>query len=324
MKLIVTLGLIAMAAMAPIGASAAEYAVTKSRIEDLKAGFATVESTHSPVARARIGGVVGAVSVIEGSAVKEGEILAVVGDRKLSLEMGGYDARIQSAAAERSKAQADLNRNRELLAQGVIAKARMDDISTRMQVADQAYAAARAERDVLAQRSKEGQVLAPGAGRVLKVHVVDGAVVMPGDPIATIAQDDYVLRMRMPERQARFIRIGSTVKVGPRGMENADPKALREGQVVQVYPEMDRGRVVADIRVEGLGDFFVGERAIVHVATGSREAYVLPEDAIRRRYGVTYVTLKSGAQVVIQTGRSTPDGIEVLSGLEDGDVVVTP
>ena len=56
-------------------------------------------------------------------------------------------------------------------------------------------------------------MLAPAAGRVLKVPVTVGSVVLPGDPVATIAEQNFVLRLRVPERHARFLKAGDTVRI---------------------------------------------------------------------------------------------------------------
>ena len=58
--------------------------------------------------------------------------------------------------------------------------------------------------------------------------------------------------------------------------------------------------MIADVEVEGLGDYFVGERTRVYVATGTREALVIPEGFVYRRFGVSYVKLKDGTEVVVQ------------------------
>ena len=76
--------------------------------------------------------------------------------------------------------------------------------------------------------------------------------------------------------------------------------------------------------VDGLGDFFVGERTRVYVATGKRDALVVPADLVYRRYGVSYVKLKDGTEVVVQPGLPVDGGIEILSGLNEGDAVVRP
>ena len=43
-----------------------------------------------------------------------------------------------------------------------------------------------------------------------------------------------------------------------------------------VYPEIQGGRVVADVDVSGLGDYFVGERTRVYIDAGKRRAIVVP------------------------------------------------
>ncbi|KAF0113331.1 MAG: Secretion protein HlyD [Rhodospirillaceae bacterium] len=55
---------------------------------------------------------------------------------------------------------------------------------------------------------------------------------MPGDVIALVAPEHYVLRLRLPERNARFLKIGAKVFVGPRGLEDMTPDTLTEGEVV--------------------------------------------------------------------------------------------
>ena len=74
----------------------------------------------------------------------------------------------------------------------------------------------------------------------------------------------------------------------------------------------------------GLGSYFVGERTRVFVPTGKRAAIVVPAAAVTVRAGVHFVRLKDGTEVVVQPGEAGPQGTEILSGLNDGDTVVTP
>ena len=56
-----------------------------------------------------------------------------------------------------------------------------------------------------------------------------------------------------------------------------------------VYPEIQGGRVIADVEVAGLGDYFVGERTRVYIDTGKRRTIVVPPPIVYRRAGVNYV-----------------------------------
>jgi len=303
---------------------AAECIVTRQQVEDRKAVIATVEPVHELLARARIGGTITTLTVKEGDRVTAGDRIAVVADQKLLLQMQALQSRIQAQQAERDQAQIDLNRAQQLRGSGAVSQAQFDQARTRLDVAERTLQALRTDRQVIEQQSAEGAVLAPGAGRVLKVPVSEGSVVMSGETIAAIAADNYILRLQLPERHARFIKAGDAILIGSRGLQVQEQETLHQGRVVLVYPQINQGRVIANVEVEGLGDYFVGERTRVYVATGTREALVVPEGYVYRRFGVSYVKLKDGTEVVIQVGLPVEGGIEILAGLHEGDVVATP
>ena len=305
-------------------ALAEEHAVTRQRVDDRKAVIATVEPVHELLARARIGGTVASLAAKEGDRVAAGDRIAVVADPKLLLQIQALQSRIQAQQAERDQAQIDFGRAQELRRTGTGTQVALDQAKTRLDVAERTLAALRSDRQVIEQQSSEGAVLAPGAGRVLKVPVSEGSVVLAGETIASLAADNYILRIQLPERHARFIKAGDTILIGSRGLQVQEQETLRRGRVTLVYPQIDQGRVIADVEVEALGDYFVGERTRVYVATGTREALVVPENYVFRRYGVSYARLKDGTEVVIQAGLPVAGGIEVLAGLHEGDVVIAP
>lgn len=313
-------------------AAAEEPLTVASRpVEDLKAVFATVESVRQIKARTRIGGTLIGLSVREGERVAEGQVIATVGDPKLALQIAALDARLRSLQAQETLAEAELGRARQLRASGTGSQQRLDDAVSALDVLRAQAAAMRADRAVVEQQAREGDVLSPADGRVLQVPLLDGVVVMAGEAVATIAAERYVLRLRLPERHARFMRNGDPVLVGARGLalaETDQPPA--RGTIRHVYPELEQGQVVADAEVAGLGDYFVGERVRVLVATGTREALVVPGDFLIRRLGVDVLRLADGREVPVQTGRPLPaldggsGGVEILSGLKPGDRILRP
>lgn len=301
-----------------------EFQVTTTHLDDRKAVFGTVQSADVVAARARIGGTVSELSVDEGTAVEAGQAIAVIDDPKLGLHLTSLDARIRALDAQRDLAETELKRIQRLRASGASSQAQLDEAQTNMSVIAGNHAALTAERAVLAEQMAEGTVLAPAAGRVLRVNVTRGAVVMPGEPVAVIAADGYVLRIELPERHARFIQAGNAVLVGARGLDQQSAAPLANGRIAQVYPEMSNGRVIADVAAEGLGDYFVGERTLVYVATGKRETIVIPAEYILQRYGVTYVFVKNEGEVMVQPGQRMAGEIEILSGLKPGDILLKP
>ena len=310
-------------------AAAAEVPVTVVQRPDLKAVFGQVESRDVVPARARIGGTVTLLSIEEGSAVKAGDVIARVVDDKLALQLNAIDARIKAIQAQLDNARIELDRGNQLLQGGVVPKTRVDLLQTQFDVLTNQLTAAQADRAVLVQQQSEGEVLAPAPGRVLTVPVTKGSVIMPGETIARIAGGGYFLRLSLPERHAGHIKLGDDVIVGSRGMTDLSKDApLGHGKVVKVYPEIDNGNVLADVDVADLGHFFVGERTRVWIPVAMRTVVSVPASAITTRAGVDYVKLSSGTDVPVIIGQrfdanGTP-AVEILSGLGEGDVVVTP
>jgi len=297
-------------------------------VVDRKAVIATVEPIRQLVARARIGGTIATLAIKEGDTVAAGSVVAEVADEKLALQMQALDSRIASLQSQRDQAKVDYDRVTELQKRGVSTQTQLDQAKTNLDVAERNLAALRGDRSVIAQQATEGAVLAPGAGRVLSVPVSVGRVILPGETIAIMAEDRYILRLQLPERHAQFLRAGDKVSIGARGAGDGSPGAPHEGVVRIVYPEIQGGRVIADVEVPGLGDYFVGERTRVFIDAGTRKAIVIPTSLLYRRAGVNYVRLAGGDEVVVQPGEErgggAAAGVEILSGLHDGDRLATP
>lgn len=315
--------LIAAVLADPAVARGETYTVRTQTVPDRKAVFARVESVDTTQARTRIAGTIEQLAVDEGDHVDAGARIARVVDPKLGLEIAALDSRIGAARAEVKLARIELARTRTLRQRGTVSESALDAARTKVDVAEGTLAALQAERQVVAERQIEGDVLAPTAGRVLDVPVTDARVVQPGEVIATIACDCFILRLHLPERHARFIHEGDEVMVGERGLAVGD-QALRVGQVRQVYPQLDNGRVVADVDAPGLGDYFIGERTRVYVATGQRRTFVVPAGYVFSRAGVSYVWVRGTGSVAVQRGQTLAEGVEILSGVRDGDVLVRP
>jgi RND family efflux transporter MFP subunit len=305
------------------------FTVEPKQVADEKAVFATVESANIVPARARIGGTVVELSVKEGDEVRQGQVVATVGDEKLVLQMKSLDAQIAGLEAQLTQAKTDFDRAEDLFSKGTIPKTRYDEARTAYNVATNAHRARIAERSVIEQQLTEGKVLAPTAGRVLQVPVTAGTVILAGEPVARIAEKNFVLRLRVPERHARFLKKGDNVRVDS---EELGAGGAKFGTIKLVYPQIEDGRVVADANVKGLGDYFVGERILVWVSAGKRESVIVPGKFIVTRFGIDYARVRQGSEVIdvpVQRGRELPrpdmpDALEILSGLKAGDVLVHP
>lgn len=314
----------------PLAQAQDSFIVRPVQVADEKAVFATVESASVLPARSRIGGTVAELTVKEGERVERNQVIASVGDEKFALQIKSLDAQIAGLEAQLAQAQTDLSRAESLFERGTIPRSRLDEARTAFNVATNSMRSRVAERSVVQQQLTEGNVLAPTSGRVVKVPVRAGTVVLPGETIASIAEGNYVLRLRVPERHARFLKEGDPVRLDASELGG---EGARFGKIKLVYPQIEDGRVVADAEVEGLGGYFVGERVRVWVSAGERTTFIVPEPLIVTRFGVDYVRLQrdagSAVEVPVQRGRNlprpgAPDDVEILSGVRAGDRLVKP
>lgn len=310
--------------------SAASAVAETLRIEpetvpEWKAVYGRVEARDSVPARARIGGTLIELKVTEGDSVTTGDVIATVKDDKIDFQIAAIDAQLSGLKASMENAQSELARGEELIKRGVTTAQRLDALRTQVDVVRNQIAAAEAQRSVVVQQGKEGSVLAPATGKVLSVPVTRNAVIMAGEPVATIGGGGFFLRLAIPERHADLLKENATIEIDSGNGKNST------GRLAKIYPEIDSGRVIADVEVDDLPTTFVNKRLLVRLPVGEREALFVPQSALTSRYGVDYVTIKSGdttiERAVVTAKPVTRDGVamtEILTGINAGDEVVLP
>jgi RND family efflux transporter MFP subunit len=306
-----------------VSATGERLIVRQSVVADLKPVAATVTTRDMGEARARIGGTLSKLLVREGDEVRKGQLLAVVSDQRLKFETSAYEAQVAAAEGEAARADADLRRIRTLYDQGIYAKARLDQTEAAAKAAKGALDAARAQRSASAELDAQGAILAPASGRVLKADVPAGSVVGQGQTVVTVTAGEPLLRVEIPEAQARMLHVGEAIPLVTEDLPGVGPY----GVIAQVYPAVTDGQVVADIKVPGLRTDLVGQRVRVQVKVGDRTALVIPQRFVATRYGLDFVRVLGSkgvaSDVAIQAGPGPAAGqVEVLSGLTAGDVIL--
>ncbi|MDP3404241.1 MAG: efflux RND transporter periplasmic adaptor subunit [Brevundimonas sp.] len=299
-------------------------AVTEALIDAVKPASAVVASRDLAEARARIPGTLTQLSVREGDMVRRGQVIGVVVDDRVGLQTAAFGAQVAAAEAEASRARSDLSRIQTLFDRGIYAQARLDQARAASEAADAQVRAARAQRSASVETGDQGRILAPAAGRVLTADVPVGSVVGGGQSVATITAGPLVLRLDLPEAQGRNLRVGQSVTLAEDDLSGATV-----GIVAQVYPAASAGRTTADITVEGLASDRIGQRVMVQIPVGQRQALVLPRRFVASRYGIDFVRTVDAAgrvsEAPVQLGDIVAgDRVEVLSGLAAGDVALAP
>ncbi len=324
----VSIGVAALVSLGLASAAVAEtMAVDLKSVVEWKAVYGQVESRDRVPARARIGGTVMVLGVSEGDPVEAGQPIALVEDEKLQFQIDSIDARLEALAAQLDTATAELERGQALIERGVITAQRFDQLQTNVDVVQGEIRSLNSQKLVVEQQIAEGEVVSPGAGVVLSVPISRGSVIAPGEVVAVIAGGGVYLRLAVPERHAGDLVEGSEIEIGTGAAKAGDRQT---GRLVKLYPQIEGGRVQADVEVEGLDGRFVGRRVPVRLPVGERMAILVPLSALQREGGLDFVTV-AGAdgeqrhRAVVPGGTFNLDGEvwrEILTGLAVGETVM--
>lgn len=286
--------------------------------QDVSAEIATLKEAQ---VLARIPGILTSLSVREGDMVRQGQVIGRIVDNQLGYQAGAYGAQAAAAQAQVNQAEADYKRVKYLFDRGVYAKARLDQAEAVVATARAQVRAAQAQQSAVGAVAGQGTVVAPAAGRVLRVDVPVGAPVAPGVVVAVITAGATILRLQVPESLAGQIHPGSRVTTAGFGGVSS------EGRVIKIYPSIVAGQLTVDVNMPGIDNSLIGRRMAARIETASRKALLVPLAFVINRFGIDYVTVltKDGGamQVPVQIAPSSEPGtVELLSGANPGDTLI--
>ena len=297
-------------------------ALQPTTITEWKAVYGQVEARDRIPARARLGGTLVELTVVEGDLVTAGQPIGRIEDEKLAFQLSALAAQRGALEAQLMNAKAELTRGESLLKQGVTTAQGLDALRTQVDVFNGQIAALDAQAQVIDQQGKEGTVLAPADGRILDVPVAKGGVVLPGEAVALIGGGGTFLRISVPERHAPSLHQGDKIEISEGG-------SSKIGTLSRIYPLIQNGRVIADVELAGLPNTFVDARMLVRLPVGQRNALMVPVTALTSNAGLDFVSVEdvSGpVQRSVVPGEHQMIGgvemVEVLSGLETGDHIL--
>lgn len=181
------------------------------------------------------------------------------------------------------------------------------------------------ERTGIARRSIT--IHSPASGFVLNKLAVEGARVMPGEPLFEIANLDHVwIQADVYESELQFIRIGATATTTLSYL----PGRTWKGRVTFIAPTVDPMTRTVKVRSEfenadgALKPDMFGDVVIEQPA---REVVVVPDSAVLQTgtRSVVFVVKDDGtfAPREISVGTKSEQVYEVRSGLQAGEKVVT-
>ena len=168
----------------------------------------------------------------------------------------------------------------------------------------------------------------PVAGVLMKKNIMVGARVMPGDEIYRLADVSTVWVMAdVPEQDVGRVKPGDEAQITVR----AFPGEKFMGKVAFILPELKAETRTAQVRIElaNPGHKLLHQMfADVTIASGGNDPVLaIPTSAIidsgLRKVAIADLGEGRFAPREIETGRIGDGYVEVLSGLNDGDKVVT-
>ena len=98
------------------------YLVRSVPVVDEKSVFATIQSTYTVPARVRTAGTIMELRVRQGDHVNQGQVIATVGDPRLSLQIKSYAAQVTAAQAQLDETKLNFDRAQRLIDSGAIAR----------------------------------------------------------------------------------------------------------------------------------------------------------------------------------------------------------
>ncbi len=296
-----------------------EFIVSVVDVYELKPLISTVDSEHRTFARAKINGTIASISVTEGDDVEQGEVLAIIIDPKIAPEISAIDLRIQGLKEQRDLAMQEYNRNKALVESNIISKSKFDEISTNFKVLEKNLSALESDRQAILEKQSEGRVSAPLSGKVLSIPMTKGMLVLTGENLIEIGGGNLILRLGLPETHENFIKINDEILIQD---QNKVDSAKHSGVVSKIFPKLESGQIIAEIKIKNLDDMYIGKLLNAYIKTKSHLGIIVPQRFITSKHGLKYANLKNLGEVVIQTGDENEKGVEVLSGLKSGDILL--
>jgi multidrug efflux pump subunit AcrA (membrane-fusion protein) len=200
-------------------------------------------------------------------------------------------------------------------------RARLPQVAARIK---QAEAEAESEKIAL----EHSRIVSPIDGIVARRGSEPGNLATPGMPIFEIEDPaTYELEAHVEESRIERVRLGQTVNVEVDALGN-NPLT---GSVREISPSADAASRTFLVKLELKG--MPRSRAVrsglfgrAFFPAGGRQGIVVPRSALVRHGGLEGVFIIEGDKAffrIVNTGRSYPEGVEILSGLSAGSSIVT-
>ena len=274
---------------------------------------ATLEADKQVTILSETTGTVSRLNVEEGIFVSEGQILASLADNQKLVDAQKAEIRLQNSIVE-------LKRKETAFNDKIIAMADYDKAKFERDVADSELKAARVALERLTIR-------APFSGIITERFIERGQNITLGLQLFTLLdRDPLKARIFLPEKEVFGIEKNQQVNL----TLNAQKDVRFSGKIDQINPAVDAktGTVKITILINSAPDSVrPGSFVDVKLVTQRHDnALLIPKKALVEEAGEKYVFLLNKDLVVrrsVQVGFTDDTNAEILTGIGDGNTVVT-
>jgi RND family efflux transporter MFP subunit len=318
----------------PIVSGVKMQTVSLSKADDFYETSATVNSKTNSIVSSMITGRVTSLRVKEGDRVKAGQLLLTIDSRDTAQKALGAQAGVnealkgvQSADQSRNLVNKTYERYRNLYNEKVMTKQEFDQIETQKNIAEIEYqkalagvSRARAGLSEVGVYQSYAKVTAPISGIVVQKNIDLGSTAIQGQPLLTIeAPSNFELTADVNESLINKVKVGMPVYLESNG-KNISSK------ITTVIPSIDPMTRTFKVKI-ALSDLNSGQYIKVKIPVAKKEALLVPQNTIVQKGQLTGVYTVDDKNIIsyrlIRTGKTNGNNIEVLSGLNNGEKIIT-
>ena len=297
----------------------ATYEVTPQEFNHFTSFQGTVKTMKNINVYPEMPGQLLEVLVVEGQKVEKDQVLARIDD-------GGLLAQLAQAKSQLLLAETVFNRQERLWSQNIGSEIQFLQAKTQFESAEKAV-------DALSLQAEKSIVRAPFDGTVDQIFKEPGTIVAPGmgsELFRVVNIDEVYVEVDVPETHITSIGEGSKVQVNlPAIGEEIDARIARVSKVINPSNRSFTVEIPLDNK-----SGFIRPNLMASVAINdysNKSAIMIPqsvvsENAEGQQYCFALEESTEGyiaKRLIIQTGKTSEDFIEVLDGVEKGALLIT-
>lgn len=261
---------------------------------------------------------------IAGSEVSQNMPLFTISGENLA--ENNPDIRYSEAKANYEKTKADYERSRELVKDKIVSEAAFLQ-------AQNAFENAQNNFNALSKNySSSGHtIVSPMGGFVKNVLVNEGQFVEAGTPLAVVSKNKkLILQASVSQKYFSKLPTLSSANFKPIGSEQVFDTNMLNGNIISYGKSTTANSAFlpVNIEIDNIGDLVPGSVAEVYLKSSPiLNALVVPVSSLIEEQGNFYVYVQTGGESFerreIKIGASDGETVQVLSGIEEGERVVT-